>query len=472
MKKSTQLQWKYQLHDRMRHGLRTALIIVCCIGSSFQMARLEAGETPQKTKKGTQLIARDVNVFILSAHGRKLNDAALFRSTTPGYMLSRRLSADSSESGKPTPIGLITFEGPAVKDIDVLIEFPSGRFLSHWPTARLQSRRIYWRSQNLLKASQPSMQLADQHWLRHLQSADRLFLQGFDKTERFILYDIELMHTPRITLSRSKDGFQIQNGESFPLRHVTILQPSTSKEGWSLAAIDKVAGIKKEKKTATSKSTKTTKSKLPDPLSEENLLKRAKAQKTNQLTALGNKLREIGALPKLSPSTTKAKPKSATPVKKNIPPVEIPFTEKTPLAQDKILAIWEKKLVDLGLGRPETNHVLKILGQHALRKDQATVVFSLDEGYLDKIMPLEITPFPDVIRRTAIVILVDADPALLQRIDRLIAQLGNASWDKREAAQKELEKYGKAAQAQLKKATKNKDLEIVFRAEQILENIK
>jgi hypothetical protein len=96
----------------------------------------------------------------------------------------------------------------------------------------------------------------------------------------------------------------------------------------------------------------------------------------------------------------------------------------------------------------------------------------MDESQLDKILPIEITPFPDVFRRTAVVILLDADPALLQRIDALIQQLGDDNWEQREAAQKKLEEYGKAAQAELQKATKNKDLEIVYRAEQILGTIK
>ncbi len=454
--------------------LYVMLIVVCSICCSLNMNKLGAGEPAKKKQKISQLIARDVNVFLLSAHGKKLNDATLFRSTTPGYMLSRRLSADSSESSKPAPLGLITFEGPAVKDIDVLIEFPSGRFLSHWPTARIQSKRIYWRSQNLLKNAQPSMNMAEQHWLRHLQNSDRLFVKGLDKTERFILYDVELNHVPRIVLSHSKDGhFQIQNSQAFPLEHVTILQPSMEKEGWKLASIEQIPGIKKEKKSET-KSSKTAKPKVADPLSEENLKSTAKKKKTNQLAVLGGQLRAIGALPTLAKTSAKpsTKPKAVAPAAKKVPAVEVPFSENASQSQASILSIWEKKLVELGLGKPEITHVLNILRQHAFRKDQATVVYCMDEGYLDKILPIEITPFPDVTRRIAIVILLDADPALQKRIDQLILQLGDTNWEQREAAQKKLEEYGKAAQSQLQKASKNKDLEIVFRAEQILSKLK
>lgn len=457
---------------RLRSGLNAMLILVCCAGSSLPAPDLKAGEADEKNPQVSQLVVRDVNVFLVSAHGKKLNDATLFRSTTPGYMLSRRLNADSSESDKPIPLGLMTFEGPAVKDIDILIEFPTGRFLSHWPTARIQSKRIYWRSQNLLKDSSPSMQLTDQHWLSHLQNADRLFVKGIDKTERFILYDVELNHAPGITLSHSKEGFQVQNREAFPLNHVTILQPTVEKQAWKMASIEQIPGVKKEQKKPDSKPGVTANPKKADPLSEKSLTNQAKTKKANQLAALGNQLRAVGVLPKAATPAVKTETKPAAPSSQKVPSVSVPYRSDAPLTRENALQVWEKKLAELGLGKPEITHVLSILSQHAFREDQATVVYCMDEGYLDKILPIEITPFPEVFQRTAIVILVDADPALLQRIKKLIAQLGDPKWEQREAAQKQLEEYGKAAQAELQKATKNKDIEIAFRAEQILGTIK
>ena len=457
---------------RTRHSLNVMLMVLCFACISFCMLDLEAGEPAKKKPTASQLLVRDVSVFLVSAHGKKLNDASLFRSTTPGYMLSRRLSADAEASHKPVPLGLMTFEGPTVKDIDVLIEFPSGRFLSHWPTARIQSKRIYWRSQNMLKQSQLSMTMPDSHWLSHLQNADRLFVKGLDRSERFILYDVELNHVPRITLTHSKEGFQIQNRQAYPLKHVTILQPTSQKQEWKIASINQVPGVKKKEKKPEAKPRATEKIEVSDPLSDENLKKKAKVKKASELAVLGGKLRAIGALPTLTKPVAKGASKPATSAAEKVTPFSIPFSDTTPQTQEKVLQVWEKTLTELGLGKPEIAHVLKILAQHALREDQATVVYCMDEGYLDKILPIEITPFPDVFRRTAIVILVDADPALLKRIGQLITELGDSDWEQRESAQKKLEEYGKAAQAELQKATKNKDLEIVYRAEQILSKIK
>uniref|UniRef100_UPI002631BF78 hypothetical protein n=1 Tax=uncultured Gimesia sp. TaxID=1678688 RepID=UPI002631BF78 len=417
-----QFQCKNGTRIRERYNLIVMLIVISTAFSPFGMSDLKAGDPAKIKPTASQLIVRDVSVFLVSAHGKKLNDASLFRSTTPGYMLSRRLSADAENSHKPVPLGLMTFEGPAVKDIDILIEFPSGRFLSHWPTARIQSKRIYWRAQNMLKESRLSMKMQNSHWLSHLQTTDRLFLKGINKSERFILYDVELNHVPGITLTHSKEGFQIQNRQAYPLQHVTILQPTAQKQEWKLAAINQVPGCKKKEKKPAPKSETTTKSKANDPLSDKSLKDKAKVKKAGELAALGGQLRAIGALPTLTKPTKKSTAKTTTAVEK-VPPISIPFADRPPLTQEKVLAVWEKTLTELGLGKPETTHVLKILAQHALRDDQATVVYCLDEGYLDKILPVEVTPFPDVFRRTAIVILIDADPALLKRINQLIAKL-------------------------------------------------
>jgi len=439
------------------------LLCACGVGGA---------DEPQADSK-EKLIVRDVSVFLVSAHGKKLNDAALFRSTTPGFMQSRRLSADVGESDKPAPLGLITFEGPPVNDIDVLLEFPSGRFLAHWPTARIQSKRIYWRSQNLLKESPLSMRLSESSWLRPLQQADRLCVNGIDKCDRFILYDVELDHNPRITMTSAENGFQIQNADTYPLKALTIMQPAEQQGHWKVAALEQVPGIKKEEKQPEAKSDQPAKVKPVDPLSEESLKKKEKEAKAKALEILGKQLQAVGALPKLAEAATKpAEKKETAAAKQKTPAVTVPYLKSAALTRAEALEIWRKQLVDLGLGKPEVEHVLRILGEHALRSDQATIVYCLDENYLDKILPLEITPFPDVIRRTGIVILLDADPTLLKRIDALITQLGHQSWAKRQAAQQALEEYGKAAQAQLQKATSNKDLEIVFRAEQILSKIK
>src|SRR5947207_3446559 len=64
----------------------------------------------------------------------------------------------------------------------------------------------------------------------------------------------------------------------------------------------------------------------------------------------------------------------------------------------------------------------------------------------------------------------EKDP-VQQRIDALIAQLGDDEYARREAAGKQLEELGDAAMPALRLATDNNDPEIRIRAQQLIVNI-
>jgi hypothetical protein len=88
---------------------------------------------------------------------------------------------------------------------------------------------------------------------------------------------------------------------------------------------------------------------------------------------------------------------------------------------------------------------------------------------MDRILPLEIVPQPRKVTRVGLVIIRNIDPAIMQEIDQLITQLGDDDWNKREAAEKRLRELGLAAKPKLEQAVKNKDLEIVYRAERLMQ---
>ncbi|MGC4031961.1 MAG: hypothetical protein QM754_09555 [Tepidisphaeraceae bacterium] len=60
------------------------------------------------------------------------------------------------------------------------------------------------------------------------------------------------------------------------------------------------------------------------------------------------------------------------------------------------------------------------------------------------------------------------DPAIIEEIDRLIAQCGDADYAKRKDATEQLIAIGKPAAPKLQKAQNNADIEIAERANQIL----
>ena len=90
---------------------------------------------------------------------------------------------------------------------------------------------------------------------------------------------------------------------------------------------------------------------------------------------------------------------------------------------------------------------------------------------LDRLLPLDVTPTPRKTVRVALVVVRGIDPAITDEIDGLITQLGDADWNVREAAYKQLAEFGAAAQPKLTEATRQKDLEVVYRAERLLQRL-
>jgi hypothetical protein len=90
---------------------------------------------------------------------------------------------------------------------------------------------------------------------------------------------------------------------------------------------------------------------------------------------------------------------------------------------------------------------------------------------MDDLLPMEIVPSPSKITRVGLVVLRNIDPAISDEIDQLVKQLGDDEWSKREAAQKKLTAFGRAAKDALEKSAHSKDMEVVWRSEAILEKI-
>ena len=84
---------------------------------------------------------------------------------------------------------------------------------------------------------------------------------------------------------------------------------------------------------------------------------------------------------------------------------------------------------------------------------------------------LEVIPDPSKMVRVGLVVQLNADPMITQEIESLIAQLGDPDWSKRQAAQDQIEKLGSVTVMHLETALGHDDLEIVYRAERLLEDL-
>lgn len=133
------------------------------------------------------------------------------------------------------------------------------------------------------------------------------------------------------------------------------------------------------------------------------------------------------------------------------------------------MAGWRERLTAAGLSEADADVILATLRVHALDAEQLTVVYRIEPAELDRLLPLEVVPAPTRVTRVGPAIVKNVDPAAGERIAKLIEQLASDDWDQREAAQSKLAQLGAGAGPKLNEALKHKDLEVVYRAERLLE---
>lgn len=470
---------------------------------------------PAAAQTGDELTVRDVCVFRVSAYGTELNPRSLFRSGLPDFVISQRTPAGRKDALRATPVGLMTFEGGGLSDIDVLLEFTSGRFLGFWPPANRRSKRLLWTALKLDAQAEPTHSLIDAHWLSPLRSAPRLYVEGREKRERFLLYDAEVRFRPHIKLERVEQGYQVANQAADAIHNVLVLRPEGA-DNWRAAAVAMVPGVGKKKSTAKpgtqagpeavfdqadSGATPPLRTPLPagdagtqtlapeadtgtDKGTEDDGDFRDPAEGTDaaevvpvadaeeaaaQFVPAGVPVEVGPGGQPLAPGgqPQQAKPPAPRPSKKEL----AKYVGGQPVAITRAVANWKQDLLKLGLAEAEAQVVHRIIADQARDSREALVVYRLDPDTLEELLPLELTPIPNRVVRVGIVILQDADPDLQTEIAKLITQLGDDSWKQREAAQDRLKQLGLAAKPKLDEAVKHTDAEIAFRAEQLLEQI-
>jgi hypothetical protein len=427
-----------------------------------------------------ELTVRDVSVFQVSAYGQQLNARALFRTTLPAVIPSQRPSAPRSEGRHPVPVGIITFGGPPTEDIDVMLEFDSGRFLGHWPAANKRSQRLLWRSLNVDSQPENVIGIPDEHWLAPLLQADRLFVHSDSRSNRFLLYDAEVGYTPQLKVTLDEGVFSVANSGQYAVHDVMICKPVEGR--WRVASVDEAPG------TGVKPASGEQPAASPESVFENSATTAQPAASPQPAAAPANAVPAAPATPPAtvvvadSPAEAEAvaQPAAATenadaaaqPQQQPTgPATQVPFVGDDAIDALAALNLWRARLSELGLGDPEIDHVLRILEERALQADTTMVVYRLDPQALEELLPLEVTPLPDRIVRVALVILQDADPEIEAKVVKLIAQLGDPLWKNRVAAQQQLRDLSQAALPKLTEAVNNSDVEIAFRAEQLLEEL-
>ena len=402
------------------------------------------------------LTVRDVHVGFAAKN--TINDRTAFRSTLPAVILSQRPVPPKPTDAMGQPLGVITFEGAPTENLDVMLEYDqSARLQGRWPHTDMRSTRSLWRKLNLIQSKEPpSTAFPTTSWLNPLRNANRLTLQQEKRLEKFILYDLTLMRSPNhVELEAADTGYKARNVGPSAIYDVTVYRPA-GKGKYRAATVKEIPGLGKS---------------AAPPVEAAPVAGATPAQPNVVVQALQGLTVAVTGQP-VPPGAVPAE--GAPPVTPVAPPntpqhdIAWAGVEQTPA---ELIAAWEPILAAQGLGAPEIAHVQAILKAHAFDKEAARIVFRLDPATIETLAPLEITPQPDKLVRVWLVILDGADPEIKTRIQQMIVGLGDPSYEKRMEAKAKLLKLGPTAVQQLNAEKANKDPEIAFRIEEILEEV-
>ena len=433
-------------------------------------------------------------VMVVDPNRPNANDAAAFKSTVPGFARGRRSApASTADMKNPSPVGVIRLLGKQGSDdgpIDVLIQTPSGRFLGYWPQGKPRSNRQLW-EKVVMKAGTSLVVPADAgHWfdtLRGAGAAPASPLSTSRWSENFLLYDCEVAYPSVLRVKAADkplDGYRLANAGSTILRDVEVYAPVEGGGGWRVAGLKELAATKAAPATQPALGGPA----LPEGPAEvpagpaTEVLKQIFSEVNANVKPVDVKVEDKTAATKAtSQATTRPTTQASTqPTTKPVVAEEIPKDawRDVKLAGDAkalpvadAVAPWSQRLKDAGLTAADIEVILATLRTHALDPEQLTVVYRIDPSELDRMLPMEVVPMPAKVTRVGIAIVKNIDPAAGERIAKLVEQLGNSDWEKREAAQAKLAELGAGARPKLTEALKHKDVEVVYRAERLLESI-
>jgi hypothetical protein len=416
-------------------------------------------------------------VLVCDPNQSAANAERMFQSTMPEFAASRRPAAAADSARQPSPAGVIRILAGAGgagasegSKIDVLLQTSAGRFLGTWPKGKGRTDRQLWQAYELTAEPIAPKEVPPGHWFGALRDAPSLSLRRGRVAEKFLLYDVELNYGLPLRAAVGGDGdYRLSNNGAAALHDVTLFKPQDGK--WrtgQLAVIPAAAGAAPA--TAPSSQPAAGLPELPPGLPPE-----VAARMIQRRVVAGGPGARPGpsaqSAPATGPSTRPSTGPSGGPASQPSPGASSASVapDGPPADAAEALAPLGKRLESAGLLAGDVQQILRVLEKHALDKRRMTVVYRLDPAELDRLLPLEVTPAPRRTVRVGLVVARNIDPAVGDEIDQLVAQLASAEWEQREAASKQLADLGPAARPKLQAALQQKDIEVVWRAERLLQ---
>jgi hypothetical protein len=121
--------------------------------------------------------------------------------------------------------------------------------------------------------------------------------------------------------------------------------------------------------------------------------------------------------------------------------VGLPVMKDARWADDAGAALTAQ-LKDAGLNADEAAALTTIFAADFFRSAGLTLFYRLPQEEYDRLLPLTVKPRPEKVVRVGLIQQIPYEPELAARVARLVKQLDDDDFEKREAAQRELEKLG------------------------------
>lgn len=154
------------------------------------------------------------------------------------------------------------------------------------------------------------------------------------------------------------------------------------------------------------------------------------------------------------------------------PPVKLtlspPLKSSNPSYRELTRDSYARRLARQGLREEVLKSLLDQYADVLFAPDGLIVLAHFSRDAIDEAVLLDVFPTPKTLVRTALLVVHGVDPRLQDRARGLVQRLGDQLPKAREAAESQLYELGPVAVPVLEDALRDKDVEIVFRAERLL----
>ena len=368
------------------------------------------------------------SVWVGEPQAKGVNSVAAYISAMPGLVeTDRSRRAETGKSG-PSPLTVMTLYGQAPEVVDIDLKIPAGRPVAQWPKSEGKSNRLRWLDLKVsreLTNQEGIAAVPESHWFHQARELGGLYLQlkKGGRIERFLTYDLELQTTLPVRLDGGPDQYKVANLGKHKLHDILLIVPD--EDGRRIGWLD-VANPAEGAAAASGN---------PQQPGQPNAAGAGQAAVKETVT-------DIGLSNRLKTDSEEFQQKSSGELR--------------------------RRLVAAGMTEGEVNLLHSLYAKHFFEADGIQLVFRFSKEALDELTPLSVEPENSKVKRIALVVARKVDPRLREDVQKLIADLGDASYDQREKAEKRLKELGQLAIPNLKEALKNKDLEVVMRAERLL----